>query len=283
MPRRRLSPAGQIGSTLGKFGVVQDNGAKSQIGSTLGKFGVVNTNNKLKDQIGSTIKKFGVIQTGQGQPIDPGIGNGSGNNGPFPPGKCKPNCNPWPCGNWGGCYPYPYPYPYPIWGGYNGGFCGTTVVQPVYSPVVQTAAVQPTTTVAAKTIDLELVDVRQLDRGDLAKDQGPAYRVTLRNRTGEAIAKAFNVGLAASIGRQLTPEAAFAATRVEGLQANQMLTVEVRLPAKALNLGANADGQPVPFSFLTAVADSHQELELANREDDFTTLGRSEIVMVAQK
>ena len=72
-----------------------------------------------------------------------------------------------------------------------------TVVQPVYTPVVQTpvvqtAAVQPAP-VAAKTMDLELVEVRQLDRGDLAKDQGPAYRVTLRNKTGEAIAKAFNV------------------------------------------------------------------------------------------
>jgi hypothetical protein len=139
------------------------------------------------------------------------------------------------------------------------------------------AAVQPT----VQAIDLELVEVRQLDRGDLAQDMGPAYRVTIRNKTGEAVPVPFTVALVGSIGRVPAADSAFAASRVNGLQAGQSLTVDVRLPATAFKLGLNADGQPVPFTWLTAVVDSHMEVEQADRQNDFVTMNRGEIVMAA--
>jgi hypothetical protein len=160
----------------------------------------------------------------------------------------------------------------------GGGFGGTTtVVQPVYT-VSQPVVAEPQQAV----LDLELVEVRQIDRGDISQNLGPAYRVMIRNKSGAAIAQQFNVGLAGSIGRQATQDSALALVRVDGLEAGQMLTVDVRLPAKAYNLGLNADGQAVPFAYLTALADMNQELPEADRSNDFMTLGRGEIVMVAQ-
>jgi hypothetical protein len=170
------------------------------------------------------------------------------------------------------------PFPFPVGGGFGGT---TTVVQPVYTPVSQPVVAEPQQT--ALGMDLELVEVRQLDRGDMAKNLGPAYRVMIRNKNGAAVTGQFNVALAASLGRQATSDSAFAMTRVNGLEAGQMLAVEVRLPAKAWSLGQNADGQSVAYAYLTAVADSHQELAESDRSNDFMVLGRGEIVMVAQK
>jgi hypothetical protein len=214
-------------------------------------------------------------------PGDPGNPPGDPGNPPADPGNpCDPPCDPPHCNNG-----WPFPVPFPVWGGYNGGYCGTTtVVQPIYTPVTQTVAVEPAAQpVAAQPIDLELLEVRQLDRGDLAKKLGPAYRVLLRNKTGEAVTQQFNVALVASLGRQATADSAFAISRVHGLEAGQTLSVDVRLPAKAFNMGLNADGQPVPFGWLTAVADSHQEVSQADRENDFTMLARGEIVMMARQ
>jgi hypothetical protein len=171
--------------------------------------------------------------------------------------------------------------PFPVDGGvFVGG--PTTVVAPVEAPVAQPAP-EPALVTAPQPIDLELVEVRQLDRGDMAKDLGPAYRVTVRNKTGEKVARAFNVALAASLGRQLTRDASFAMTRLDGLDAGQIATADIRMPAKAYKLGVNADGRSVPFAWLTAVVDSHQEIQQADRENDSTTLGRHEVAMVAQK
>ncbi len=206
-------------------------------------------------------------------PADPGNPPADPGNPPADPGN-PPHCG----GGWG----FPVPIPFPVWcgGNYYGGYCPpTTVVQPVYTQVTQAAAVEP----VVQAIDLELIEVRQLDRGDLASDQGPAYRVLVRNKTGDAVNQPFTVALAASIGRVPAADSAFAAARVNGMQAGQTVTVDVRLPAAAYKLGLNADGQPVPFTWLTAVADSHMEVEQVDRENDFVTMNRSGIAMVAQQ
>ena len=243
---------------------------------------------KFKDKIG------GVFNQPGGKPIDPGKGDGNGNgNGK---GNCKPYGNNY-CGGW------PFFYPYPWWSncgwggcynGYGNGYCGGYYsTMPVYTPVTssvtqtvyETPAPQPETTAVmptaagSATVDLELVEVRQLDRG--TADSGPAFRVTLRNKSGQAVTTSFHVALAATVGRQPSADGAFVAEVVAGIEAGQPVSVDVRLPAKALNLGQNADGQPVPYTWLTAVVDSHQELEQVTRENDFATLNRAKIVMVA--
>jgi hypothetical protein len=169
------------------------------------------------------------------------------------------------------------PFPFPVGGGYGGGYVGGgTVIQQVPVPVEVPA--QP----MAHPIDLEVLEVRQLDRGDAAKNLGPAYRVTLRNKNGAAVMQQFNVALVASIGRMPAADSAYATLRVNGLEAGQALTVDLRLPSKAYKLGLNADGQSVPFSWLLAAIDTDQEVSQADRANDLMILNRSEIVMLAQ-
>jgi hypothetical protein len=191
---------------------------------------------------------------------------------PCPP--YNPPCDPPFCGGGNG-FPFPFPVPYP-----TGGYCPTPIVQPVYTQVAP-VSYQAEAPVAVEGVDLELVEVRQIDRGDVAQQLGPAYRITLRNRTGAAVAQQFNVALAGSIGREVTADSAMNLVRVEGLEAGQSLTVDLRLPATAYNMGLNADGQPVPFTWLTAMVDTHQEVEQTDRDNDYTVLNRREIVMAA--
>lgn len=194
--------------------------------------------------------------------MDPGKGSGSGSgHGKFP----LPI--PFPVGGFGG------------WGGYGGGNGGAVYSQPVTQAVYEPVAEVQTVPVSAP-LDLELLEVRQLDRG--TADEGPAYRVTLRNKSGEAVNQAFHVVLAATIGRQPSRDGAFADAEVNGMEAGRAISVDLRLPANALSLGQNAEGQPVPFSWLTALVDSHQELTQVTRENDYATLSRAEIAMVAQ-
>ncbi len=89
---------------------------------------------------------------------------------------CNPPCNPPHCGGGLGLPYFPFPglgggYYGGYGPGYGGGYCGTTtIVQPVATPVTvvsdDTATVQP----AMASVDLELMEVRQLDRGDAARD-----------------------------------------------------------------------------------------------------------------
>ena len=248
-------------------------------GTSIGKNGALK--HYKVGQINTVKKLAGANDPGKGKgliPIDPGKGNGKS-------GKCYPKCPPYNkncgknyCGNF-----WPFGFPYPWWGGYNGGFCGGSSVfcSPVsqgvaYDPIVAMPLVQ-----SANPVDLELVEVRQLDSG--VDGDGPAYRVAFRNKNGAAIDQPFDVALAATVGRQLTRDAAIGTTRVEGIEAGQTLAVDVRLPAKALNMGLNSAGQPVGFGWLTAVVDSHREIEESSRDNDYATMNRSEIVMVAQQ
>jgi len=184
-----------------------------------------------------------------------------------PPHDCPP---------WGGVFPLPIPYPVGGYGGY-----GTTVVQPVYTTTTQYVEQAAAPQAAPAAIDLELVEVRQLDRGDASQQLGPAYRLTIRNRTGLAVSQPFNVALGGALGRELTEDSAISVIRVNRLEAGQTLAVDMRLPLKAFNLGVNADGRAVTFNWLIGVVDSHQEVEQTDRDNDYQQLDRNQIVMTS--
>ena len=175
-----------------------------------------------------------------------------------------------PPNNGGVVVPIPIPFPVPGGGGCAG--CSTTVVETVGGGANSSGG-----------IDLELVEVRQLDRGNPAENQGPAYRVLFRNRTAAAVPQSFNVALAASVGRLPASDSAYTVERIDGLSAGEPFVVRLRLPAGAYAIGRNAVGQVVPFSWLTAVVDSHQELPDADRQNDYLTLHRNEIVMFIER
>jgi hypothetical protein len=171
-------------------------------------------------------------------------------------------------------------------GGFGGGFGASGDASqsddspPVTGePVYRDSAGQPD---AAPVIDLELLEVRQIDSGDAENNLGPAYRVTFCNNSAVDITEPFDVVLFASTSRRLTADAPYAVIRGAGIQANQVLAADMRLPTGANNMGRNAAGQPVAFTWLTAQIDNGQEVPEANRDNNFATFGRTDIPMVAK-
>jgi hypothetical protein len=154
--------------------------------------------------------------------------------------------------HWHHGWTYPYPH-------------GDVVIEgegvaPLYTAEVVGDATDP--------IDLELLGVEQIDDGDASN--GPSYRVTFRNNSAVDVPQAFDVAVIASNDGQPSDDAPQAASRVEGIQANQVLTVDVRLPLEAGGM-----------SYLTAVVNSTEEVQEATLDNNFATLDSSDIAMVA--
>ncbi len=170
---------------------------------------------------------------------------------PADPGNNDPHCPPH-------CPPFPWPPIFgnciPGWGGYGGGFGGPIVIQPYpigggnvvtigTTPTVVTVPA-PAAEAVVQSIDLELLDLRFVDDG-LAADQGPRYRVTIRNLGRTDIASQITVALLASAQAQPNADAQYATTTLESLKAGAMQTVDVRLPVQVAQ-------QPQAFGFLAA-------------------------------
>jgi hypothetical protein len=129
-------------------------------------------------------------------------------------------------------------------------------------------------------IDVELVEVRQIDAGDVQQQLGPAYRVSFRNNSALDINHAFSVGAMASTSRQLSKEFPMAAVQVPGIKAGSTMAVEIRLPLEAQRMGVNYMGQTVPFAYLYVVVDSNNQINDSNRNNNSAFQGRLDIPMV---
>jgi hypothetical protein len=136
----------------------------------------------------------------------------------------------------------------------------------------------PVQTVA---VDVELVDVRQIDAGDVQQQLGPAYRVTFHNNSAVDINSAFSVGAMASTSRRLSKEFPMATVQVPGIKAGATMAVDIRLPLDAQRMGVNYMGQNVPFAYLYVVVDSSNQLNDVNRNNNSTFQGRVDIPMAS--
>jgi len=70
-----------------------------------------------------------------------------------------------------------------------------------------------------------------------------------------------------------------ASAQLDGIEASQVVTVDVRLPVKANNMGRNAAGRVVGSTWLTAVVNSRQTVEEATFDNNSATLNRIDIPM----
>jgi hypothetical protein len=123
----------------------------------------------------------------------------------------------------------------------------------------------------AEGVDLQLLAVRMIDSGDAAQNQGPAYRVWVRNNSHVAILHPFNVlALAAHDGRPAA-DLPQAGVRVDSIEAGQIIPVDIRLPAEA-----NAPGLPM----LHVLVDSHREIAEVYEDNNGTVLNRVDILPV---
>jgi hypothetical protein len=130
-------------------------------------------------------------------------------------------------------------------------------------------------------IDVELVEVRQIDAGDVQQQLGPAYRIAFRNNSAVDINHAFSVGAMASTSRRLSKEFPMATVQVPGIKAGTTMAADIRLPLDAQRMGVNYMGQTVPFAYLYAVVDSLNQLNDVNRNNNSTFQGRLDIPMVS--
>lgn len=108
-----------------------------------------------------------------------------------------------------------------------------------------------------------------IDAGDA--NQGPAYRVWVRNNSHVTIAHPFNVLLLAA--HDVTPAADLpqAGVRITEIEAGQILPVDIRLPATA-----NQAGLPM----LHVLVDSHREIAEVFEDNNGSILKRADVLPI---
>jgi len=120
-------------------------------------------------------------------------------------------------------------------------------------------------------VDLQLLAVRLIDSGDAAENQGPAYRVWVRNNSHVAILHPFNVlALTARDGRPAS-DLPQAGVRVDAIEAGQIIPVDIRLP-----VAASSSDLPM----LHVLVDSHREIAEVYEDNNGAVLNRADILPV---
>lgn len=157
----------------------------------------------------------------------------------------------------------------PVWTPLPATVCGTWVdLKPVVLPPA--------------ACDLQLVAVRFVDPGHPEDNTGPRYRIWFRNNSEEPLTQPFNVVLLANNDNDQKPDASLpqAGVRVTAIEANDIQSVDVRLPADVYSMGRDAKGDPVPFSMLHVLIDAHQEVAETTKLNNGTKLQTLDILPV---
>jgi len=123
----------------------------------------------------------------------------------------------------------------------------------------------------AEGVDLQLLAVRMIDSGDAAQNEGPAYRVWVRNNSHVAILHPFNVLALTAHDGNPAADLPQAGVRVDSIEAGQIIPVDIRLPAEA-----NAPGLPM----LHVLVDSHREIAEVYEDNNGAVLNRADILPV---
>lgn len=155
----------------------------------------------------------------------------------------------------------------PVWTPLPVVVCGTWVDVP---PVV----------VAPSQLDLQLLAVRFVDPGHPEENLGPRYRVWFRNNSQVPITQPFNVTLLASADDRLTAQLPQAGVRVTAMEAGDVQSVDVRLPAEVAGLSRDAEGKPAPFTTLHVLVDANREISETSKANNGAKIARAEILPV---
>jgi hypothetical protein len=174
------------------------------------------------------------------------INNPGGPRGPRPPRN-----HPWP--------PYHMHYPVMFW--FGGHFDVGDVVE--------------------GGIDVEFTSIRQFDAGDPAKNLAPAYRVWFHNNSDVDINQPFDVAILASNDQTLTTNLPCASVRVDGMAADETMSVDIRLPIEAMSM-ATVDGKPAAYTYLHTIIDSENELVETNKANNLSVYAAKDIPMLGE-
>ena len=130
-------------------------------------------------------------------------------------------------------------------------------------------------------VDVEFTKIRQLDAGDAAKNLAPAYRVWFHNNSDVDINQPFDVALLASADEQLSEGLPYRNIRVDGIAADETMSVDIRLPIEALSMSSD-DGQAAPYAYVHTIIDSQRELVETDKLNNLSVDSREEIAMLAE-
>lgn len=154
---------------------------------------------------------------------------------------------------------------------------------PVWQPLpVETAGtwVDAPQVVVDQGNDLQLLAVRFVDPGHKEENLGPRFRVWLRNNSNRVLQQPIDVTLFASNDQQLATGALQAGVTLPEIPANEIVPLDIRLPMEVNQMGADQEGNRVPFQFLHAVVDSRNALPESDKANNGAILDRGEIYPV---
>ena len=130
-------------------------------------------------------------------------------------------------------------------------------------------------------IDLQLKNIELLDAGNPQAGQGPVYRITILNASDVAIETGFDVGLVVTNGQEPGPKSPFASERVEGIDAGELLFVEVQLPEVVNRMAKSQAGELLPFSTLFVAVDARQEITEVEEGNNSAKVARTAVPVAA--
>jgi hypothetical protein len=157
-------------------------------------------------------------------------------------------------------------YQVPVWVPLPEATCGTWVdVEPV---------------VVGPEYDLQLLAVRFVDPGHPEEQLGPRYRVWIRNNSDRAITRPFDVFLLASADQKISRDVLQAGVRVGSIGAGEVQAVDVRLPVEVASMGVGEQGEPAPFTTLSALVDANREVSETSESNNGARIAREEILPV---
>jgi len=203
----------------------------------------------------------------------------------FPRYCWTPRWSPWVSWSWWDhCYPI-YDHrpivcrplvcdPCPTWTYYE---------TPVWTPLSSVPSgtwVDPPVVAALPEMDLQILAVRFVDPGHVEQNLGPRYRIWFRNNSQTDTNHGFNIVALATNAEQLGPDAPQAGVRVDNMVAEEINSVDIRLPMKVNQMNLDEQNRKTPFAYLHVLVDSDQELSDIERTNNGITLNVREILPV---
>jgi hypothetical protein len=170
---------------------------------------------------------------------------------------------------YGPCLPWIY-YGYPVWQPLYVGSCSCSCGCWIDVPLV----------VVTNGLDLQLLAVRFVDGGHPEQNLGPRYRVWVRNNSPVQIATPFSVLLLASNEQTPTVELPQMGAVVPSMDIGETKAFDIRLPLAANRLGVTPEGYRVPFAYLHALVDAHQQIPEMFEDNNGAVLDRTKILPV---
>jgi hypothetical protein len=153
--------------------------------------------------------------------------------------------------------------------------------QPVVAPVAPPASVAQDNRIRT---DLEVLDVRFVDLGDAAKNEGPRFRVFLKNHNNKFALPNVEVALVAGVDLATEGTARKVKSEViESIAAKGEASIDIRLPREVFSLAKDQQGNNVPFSGLAVIADPNEQFDDVKPENNISVLGLDEVKHVDLK